>query len=92
MHELLGYIMIFIVVGVMLGVGAYILGATGKAIQTSSGLNGTYAENATNETMLGMYTMSSWLPILAIVIVAAVVLGILVGALYFGMQKGESGV
>lgn len=89
MNDLLGYVMLFVVAGVMLGIGAYITSSVSKSIATAVGTSGSYAENATNQSTLGIYTIASWMPILAIVVIAAVVLGVLIGALYFGVSKHQ---
>ena len=75
--------LLFVLVGVTLGIGAYV----NSQIQTTAGWGTTSVEylavaNATE----GISKLSQWLPIIAIVIAAGVVIAVLVGA--FAFQRG----
>ena len=77
----LGTIAIALVVAaVILGMGATILDKF-KATQT---INGT-AYNTSNFGLLGMSTMAEFIPTIAIVSVAAIVIGIIL--VFFGRQR-----
>ena len=72
---------VFIVLAVVLAVGSYIL--------TSIGTQGAFGANTVANQTLGygqtaLKTFSSWLPILAVVIVSAIVIYILVGVFHGG--------
>ena len=73
----------FIVIGILLGVGAYVL----AQIQTQ--LTNTTAQNIVANTLIGVNTFGIWMPIIAVVIVAAIVLGIVL--LTIGSRGGRGG-
>ena len=73
--------MLLVLVGVVLGIGAYV----NSQIQTTAGWESTSipylaVQNATQ----GIANLSSWMPIIAIVIAAGVVIAVLIGAFAFG--------
>ena len=75
--------LIFVLVGVTLGIGAYV----NSQVQTTAGWATTSSEylavaNATS----GISKLASWLPIIAVVIAAGVVIGVLVMA--FSTRRG----
>lgn len=65
----------FVVVVIVVGIGASILSTVG-ATQTAN----SAAANATRDGNAGLIQISSYFPILGLVIVAAVVIGVLVNA------------
>jgi hypothetical protein len=80
---LIPFATVLVVAIVLITVGAYITFTIGNTIGANSAAN-TIATNGTN----ALTTMSSWFTILAIVFVAAVVIGLLLYA--FG-GKGKGG-
>jgi len=75
LQDMSAYALAFAVVAIVLGVGATILTQV-QGTQTS----GTTAYNATGYGLTGASTMSQWLPIIAVIIAAAIVIGIIVTA------------
>lgn len=69
----------FVVIAIVLSFGATIL-ADLAADQTS----GSYERNATNSGLESLEEFSSWLPTLALIVVAAVIIGVIVT--YFAMR------
>ena len=67
------YALAFVVVAVILGVGATILTQV-QTTQTAA----TTAYNATGYGITGVGTLSQWLPIIAVIVAAAIVIGIIV--------------
>lgn len=79
--ELTAVALMFVLVGVTLGIGAYV----NSQIQTTAGwAASTVAYQAVQNATIGIGTISSWLPIIAVVIAAGVVISVLVGAFKFG--------
>ena len=71
---------LFVLIGVTLGVGAYI----NSQIQTAAGWDAGSTEYlAVGNATSGISRLSQWLPIIAIVIAAGVVIAVLVGAFAF---------
>lgn len=70
-------VMILVSIGIFLGVGALII----SEIQANDAINAdqtnsSAAFNATSNTLAGLDDLSSFIPIIAIVIAAAVILGV----------------
>ena len=78
LDEYLGGAIMFVVIGVAVSIGAYITSQVQTQIGTTAGVNST-AYNAAGFAVSGMSTFASWLPILAIVIVAVVIIMLLYG-------------
>jgi len=75
--------LLFVLVGVTLGVGAYI----NSQLQSTAGWAATSTEYlAVANATAGIAKLASWLPIIAVVIAAGVVIGVLVKA--FSNQGG----
>ena len=75
--------LLFVLVGVTLGIGAYV----NSQIQTTAGWASTTTEYlAVSNATSGISKLSQWLPIIAIVIAAGVVIATLVGA--FAFRRG----
>lgn len=76
---------IFVVLAVILAIGAYILSSVGTAANFS-------ANSVANQTLTNgqtaLKTFATWLPILAVVIVAGVVIYILVNVFNRGGSRG----
>lgn len=70
-------------------IGLYIIASVYGAIPaaTTAGSAGTYINNSYTNSTYGIQQVLSWLPIIGIVIAAAVVLGLLLHDL-FGGRKG----
>lgn len=65
----------FVVIAVALAIGAVVL----AEVQSSDSItSGSYAYNATDSGLQAVDEFSSWLPTLAIVVVAAIILGVLI--------------
>ena len=77
LNEMAGVGMAFVLIGVVLGMGAYI---NSQIISTAGWAVGSVERDAVNNATSGIGTLSSWLPIIAVVIAAGLVLGILVSA------------
>lgn len=76
--EYLNAAVIFVVISVVVVIGTYIVSSVSTQIGVSAGTNST-AYNASLYAVTGMQTFASWLPILAIVVVAVVIIGLLSG-------------
>jgi len=84
--ELTGVALLFVLFGVTLGIGAYV----NSQIQTTAGWGTTTTEYlAVNNATAGISRLSQWLPIIAIVIAAGVVISVLVTS--FAVRR-EGGV
>ena len=79
--QMLPLAIVFIVLAIGLGLGAQVLGT----IQAGQAAN-SFAFNASQNGLVGLNTFSSYLPTIALVVVAAVVIGILVVYLARRMQ------
>jgi len=89
LQDMSSYALAFIVIAVILGITATILTGVQKT-QCAGGtvwnetlgncnpLNTTIASNATGFGISGTGTMSQWLPIIAVIIAAAIVIGLIV--------------
>jgi len=83
LQDLAGIAIIFLVVAIILGIGSEVL----TGMQTSMGTNNNTADvqwNATHNGQLGLEELGSWLPTIAIIVAAAVIIGII--ALYFAVK------
>jgi len=90
LQDMSAYALAFVVIAVILGVTATILTqvkstqCTGDYWNATTGEclagNTTIASNATGYGITGTGTMSQWLPIIAVIIAAAIVIGIIVSA------------
>jgi len=69
-ERLQGYAIAFVVIGVVLTVGLRVLGGVKEQINSS-----TAAEGATN-AIQGLTTFTDWLPIIALVVVSAIIIGL----------------
>jgi hypothetical protein len=72
LNDLSGIAITFVVVAIVLGIGATIL----TSVQTGQTANG-FAWNATAGGLAGLQQISSWQVTLAIITVAAVVIGVI---------------
>ncbi len=79
LQDLAGIAIIFVVVAIVIGIGADVL----TNIQAGK-TTGSTEYNASLYGLQGLEELASWLPTIAIVVVAAVVIGII--ALYFAMR------
>lgn len=80
LNELAGVGLLFVLLGVTLGIGAYI----NSQIQTTAGWGATTAEYlAVGNATAGISKLAQWLPIIAIVIAAGVVIATLVSSFAF---------
>lgn len=70
---------LFVVASVTISMGAEILSGIDDE-QTED----TYEDNITEEGLSGLDTMGGWLPTIAIVVMAAVVIGVLLTSFKFG--------
>jgi hypothetical protein len=72
LQDMPGIVILFVVIAVILGVGATILVSV-RSGQTADGL----AYNATTKGLEGITEISEWQPTLAIIVIAAVVIGVI---------------
>lgn len=85
LQDLSGVGLMFVLVGVTLGVGAYI----NSQLTTTAGWTAGSAEaTAVGNATAGIAKLASWLPIIAVVIAAGAVIGILVQAFSNQNQGG----
>lgn len=106
MGDLMSYVTVFIIVGIMAIIGLYIVASVYGSIQTSSivspallcvGVNnspggcytGTQINNSYTNGTYSVAQMLSWMPIIGIIIAAAVVLGLLLHDLFGGSRRSE---
>ena len=68
-----GLALAFVIVAVVVGIGATILTQV-RTTQTTNSI----AYNASTSGLTGLDTMSDWLPTIAVIIAAAVVIGVIV--------------
>lgn len=68
-----GLALAFVIVAVVVGIGATILTQV-RTTQTANSI----AYNASTSGLTGLDTMSDWLPTIAVIIAAAVVIGVIV--------------
>ena len=80
--EVPGIAIVLVVVAIVLGLGSTILTQV-QTTQTASG----YAYNASGYGLTGLNTMASWQPTWAVIIAAAVVIGIIAAYLMFGRRE-----
>ncbi len=75
--------LLFVLVGITLGIGAYV----NSQVQTVAGWGTTSTEYlAVQNATVGIANLAQWLPIIAVVIAAGVVIGVLVMA--FSTRRG----
>lgn len=80
-QDLVRYGLLFVLIGIILGIGAYV----NSQVQTTAGWAATSTEYlAVQNATLGIGNLSSWLPIIAVIIAAAVIIGLLVRAFAVG--------
>lgn len=84
-QDLSGYALLFVVTGVLIAIGIYVV----SSIQTQLGASSTATMNYSfSNATTGMATLASWLPIIAIVVAAAVVLSLVISAFTGGGRRG----
>jgi len=74
-------VLTIVLVGIVLGVGLYVLATFSDQISTSE-----TAQEAVNTTITGLATFADWIAIIVVVIAAAIVLGVVLSS--FG-QRGS---
>jgi len=72
LEDLSGIAITFVIIAVILGIGATILTSV-QSGQTADG----YAYNATQQGLLALDEMAGWQTTLAIIVIAAVVIGVI---------------
>lgn len=77
-----GVAITFVVVAIVIGMGAMIL----QSMNTAT--TGDIAKNATQFGLSSLSTISSWMPLIAIVIAAAVILGVVLS--FIGGTRKEN--
>lgn len=86
LDELLPAVVAFVLIAIVGSVGALIL----QNFQSSSSIpSNSVAYNATADGLKGVSTMMSYLPLIALVIVAAILIGIVLVAFAFGGRREE---
>ena len=79
LQDLAGIAIIFVVVAIIVGIGADVLTNVQTGKTTSS-----FEYNASQYGLQGLEELASWLPTIAIIVAAAVIIGII--ALYFAVR------
>ena len=74
-------VLTIVLVGIVLGIGLYVLATFSDQISTSA-----TAQGAVNTTITGLATFADWIAIIVVVIAAAIVLGVVLSS--FG-QRGS---
>ena len=74
------FVLALVLVGVVLGIGIYVLSQVGTQLSSDA-----TAFNAVNETMTALSGIPTWLTIIVVVAMAAIVLALIMGA--FGRQR-----
>ena len=86
LKDLSGLAITFVVVAIVLGIGSDVLTSM-RTNQLSTAPNSSYVGwNATTYGLSSLQTLSSWLPTIAIIIAASVIIGIITA--YFYTQQG----
>ena len=86
LQDLLPAVVAFVLIAIVGSVGALIL----QGFSTSSSVPAnSIAYNATQYGLKGINTFMSYLPLIALVIVAAILIGIVLVAIAFGGNRGE---
>ena len=86
LQDLLPAVVAFVLIAIVGSVGALILQGFS---QSSSVTANSIAYNATQYGLKGINTFMSYLPLIALVIVAAILIGIVLVAFAFGGNRGE---
>ena len=79
LQDLAGIAIIFVVVAIIVGIGADVLDNIQEGKTTSS-----VEYNASHYGLQGLEELASWLPTIAIIVAAAVIIGII--AMYFAVR------
>lgn len=73
--DMYGVVLTLVLVGLLLGIGMLVL----QNFQDASGVTGTDAATAINDTQTAVATLAStWLPIIVVIIAAAIILGLVI--------------
>lgn len=73
LNQLSSMVLVFVVAAVIIGIGGTVLTSV-QGTQTANGI----AYNATGEGLSGITTFGEWLPTIAVIVAAAIVIGIIV--------------
>ena len=79
LNELAPIAISFVIIAIVLGIGATVV----TSVQSTQ-VAGGYAANASTYGLQSINTLSSWLPTIAIIVAAAVVIGIIIMYFRFG--------
>lgn len=82
-NRLQGYAIAFVVIGVVLTVGLRVLAGVQEQI------NNTEASDGAASAMEGLTTFTEWLPIIALVVVSAIIIGLV--SMFRGNNGGQRG-
>ena len=83
LQDLVGIGVLFVVIAIVLAFGGKILDKLNETNTANSA-----AKNATDNGLKSINEFASWLPTLAIVVVAAIIIGIVVSYFAFGGTQG----
>jgi hypothetical protein len=86
LDEYLVAAIVFVVIGVAVSIGAYITSEVQVQVASVAGSN-SIANQTAGYAVKGMQTFGQWLPILAIVVIAAVIIALLYGLLGGGNRR-----
>lgn len=82
--RLQGYAIAFVVIGVVLTVGLRVLSGVDQQINDST------ASEGAQQAMDGLVTFTNWLPIIALVVVSAIIIGLV--SMFRGGNSGSRGM
>jgi len=82
LNDLYPAVLIIVLVGIILGIGIYVLN------QVEANITG--GSSYINTTITGLGGLASWIAVIVVVIAAAVVLGVVIGS--FGSKGAGTGV
>jgi len=83
-NRLQGYAIAFVVIGVVLTVGLRVLSGVNEQINDST------ASEGAQQAMQGLVTFTNWLPIIALVVVSAIIIGLV--SMFRGGNNGSRGM
>ena len=77
-----------VVFGVVIVIGARIIGGFNTSYATDSAVNNTNVQSILGNTLTAIVTLSSWTNLIAVVIAGVVILGLVMGVAYMFGQGG----
>lgn len=87
-NTFVGFAVLAIVAAVALLIGSNIQTQTNTIVNSNASSYAGYASLGVNQTVYSTYQLSTWLPIVVVVIVGAVLIGLVMGAFKSGSGSG----